>query len=148
MNRVALVIPDSWRTAAASRKRRAGPLDNGEPRVTQTRAAHLRAVPLPPVTPAPSRSSCADQQNLDTSDLSEIRRNTVASKRDQPAADSDTTLYMLMFIVGVFLVTMGIIRGGSWDIGPTIGGLACAFAARALLVAYIVPLRDSRKRVL
>jgi hypothetical protein len=146
MNRVALAIPDSWRTAAALRKRRAGPLDNSEPVVAQTRAAHLRAVPLAPAIPASSRSSCAGQQDL--SDHSEIRTPPIPVKRDLPAAESDTTLYLLMFGVGLVLVATGMVRGGSWGVGPTIGGLACVFAARALVVAQVVRLRDRRKRVI
>lgn len=82
------------------------------------------------------------------SDHSEIRTHPVASKRDQPAAESDTTLYLLMFVVGLVLLATAIVRGGSWGAGPTIGALSCVFAARALVVVQVVRFRDRRRRVL
>lgn len=82
------------------------------------------------------------------SDHSEIRTRPIVAKRNLPPAEGDTTLYWLMLVVGLVPVAGGVVRGGSWGVGPTIGALFCVFAARALVVAQVVRLRDRRKRVL
>ena len=90
------------------------------------------------------RNICAERPHDGATHHSEIQRG---AERLPPSADSDATVYWLMLVVGVIPVTNALGRGGStWGVAPTVGALFCVFAFRALMVAYIVRLREHSKR--
>jgi hypothetical protein len=68
-------------------------------------------------------------------------RNAPASATE-PGAASDETIYWLMLAAGLVPVSAAVLRGGSWGVGPTVGGLSCVLSVRALLSAGLAHLRD------
>jgi hypothetical protein len=145
MTRAALVIPDTWRTAASPRRHRACSDPGGTCMSAQDHVAHFRAALRKNTDPpcAPSHAGGGDWRRANTSADSGLRTGGPALV--PPPAESDTTLYWLMLAVGVVPVAVVLIRHGTWGVAPTVGAMFCVLSLRALLVAHIVRWRDRTK---
>jgi len=72
---------------------------------------------------------------------------TLLRKGSRPAASggtADVTLYVLMLVVGLAIVVPTLARHVAWGVQPTLGALLVVLSGRALLVAFVLRIRDRR----
>ena len=95
---------------------------------------------------APQGDLRAERPHDAATNHSEIHDGFESAQGASVGAESDTTLYWLMLVVGVVPVVVVLLRGGAWGVAPTVGALFCVFALRALVVAYIMRMHEHLKK--
>jgi hypothetical protein len=70
---------------------------------------------------------------------------TLLPRDTRPAASggtADVTVYFLMLVVGLAIVVPTLMRHLAWGVQPTLGALLVVLGGRAVLVAFVLRIKD------
>jgi hypothetical protein len=81
-----------------------------------------------------------------TADAKLHRRGHSQPSPAVPQEEDEGSLYWLLLVVGVVGVAGVLIRGGTWGAEPTVAAILCVFAARALVVRFVLRVRGRQGR--